>query len=436
MLAAPSDAEIFGALAGVLGARAGARPSTIGVEPSAAWASSGALSLTGPAERPLVAPDRVTLGLFAIAQRIGALSGAIGRRVEANPLAVIGERAALRGLIRGGTTSCGGQARLMPTRDGWIAVSLAREEDRNAVGAWLDVPGHPSDWDTLAATVTHRDAAGLIARARLLGMPVGHLDAVGPGTSPAVLARRVGGSSPSAPALADAVVIDLSSLWAGPLAARLLADAGARVIKVESRTRPDGGRRGDPRFFDLLHAGKESVLLDFATPTGRRQLRDLVMGADIVIEASRPRALRQLGIHAEEALETGRVQTWLSLTAHGARGAEAEWVGFGDDAAVAGGLAARDGEGPCFCADAIADPATGLVAAAAVLAAHGAGRWHLDVALSRVAAVLGGQAAREPWRPGDRLAAPRPAMPPDRGAARAAGADTDPILKQMGGSSR
>jgi hypothetical protein len=66
-------------------------------------------------------------------------------------------------------------------------------------------------------------------------------------------------------------------------------------------------------------------------------------------------------------------------------------VAFGDDAAVAGGLVVWDHHGPCFCADAVADPTTGLVAAAAALAALGrGGRWLLDVAMAGVAAHLAG----------------------------------------------
>ncbi|HEY4331141.1 MAG TPA: hypothetical protein VGM78_01175, partial [Ilumatobacteraceae bacterium] len=63
-------------------------------------------------------------------------------------------------------------------------------------------------------------------------------------------------------------------------------------------------------------------------------------------------------------------------------------VAFGDDAAAAGGLVAMDGNGPCFGADAVADPLTGLVGAALTLDRLGAGgRWALDLSMSGVAAV-------------------------------------------------
>jgi crotonobetainyl-CoA:carnitine CoA-transferase CaiB-like acyl-CoA transferase len=164
---------------------------------------------------------------------------------------------------------------------------------------------------------------------------------------------------------------------------------------VESIARPDGARLGAPAFFDLLHGGHESVALDFRTPGGRRALRALVERADVVVEASRPRAFDQLGIAAEQVLATSDVGVWLAITAHGRDGPAAARVGFGDDAAVAGGLVAWDDEGPCFAGDAIADPATGLLGAAVVLERLAAGgRWLVDLALSRTAAWLAGPSPR------------------------------------------
>ena len=63
---------------------------------------------------------------------------------------------------------------------------------------------------------------------------------------------------------------------AGPLCGQLLAETGARVIKVESTGRPDGARRGSARFFDLLNGEKRSVALDLASAAGRRDLGRLI----------------------------------------------------------------------------------------------------------------------------------------------------------------
>jgi crotonobetainyl-CoA:carnitine CoA-transferase CaiB-like acyl-CoA transferase len=177
--------------------------------------------------------------------------------------------------------------------------------------------------------------------------------------------------------------VDFSALWAGPLCAHLLGLAGARVVKVETPQRLDGARRGNPGFYRLLHAGHRAVLLDPATPAGRRAMSALVDSADIVIEASRPRALAGFGLDAQAAADRGTI--WVSITANGR---DSPRVGFGDDVAAGAGLVALDEAGqPVFCGDAIADPLTGLVAAELALSAPENGRGRLfDVAMSSVVA--------------------------------------------------
>ena len=82
---------------------------------------------------------------------------------------------------------------------------------------------------------------------------------------------------------------------------------------------------------------------------------------------------------------------WASITSHGREPGHRLRVGFGDVAAAAGGLVAGDARGPCFLADAVADPLSGLVAAAAVLEALGAGgRWLIDAAMAPMAAAVAG----------------------------------------------
>ena len=140
------------------------------------------------------------------------------------------------------------------------------------------------------------------------------------------------------------VVVDLSALWAGPLCGDLLARAGATVVKVESTQRPDGARRGPREFFDLLNGHKRSVALDLQSHDGVRVLHDLVRRADVVIEASRPRALAQLGVDGPDLVRAGGPRVWVSITGYGRSGDAANRVAFGDDAAAAGGLVVwRDG---------------------------------------------------------------------------------------------
>ena len=119
-------------------------------------------------------------------------------------------------------------------------------------------------------------------------------------------------------------------------------DAAARTARAA----------GPAEFFDLLNGRKRSVALDLQSHDGVRILHDLVRHADVVIEASRPRALAQLGLDGPDLVRTGGPQVWVSITGYGRSGEAANRVAFGDDAAAAGGLVVwRDGV-PLFCADA------------------------------------------------------------------------------------
>ena len=170
-----------------------------------------------------------------------------------------------------------------------------------------------------------------------------------------------------------------------------------------------------------MNARKRSVALDLHTPAGARALQRLLDHADVVIEASRPRALAQLGIDPLQLVASGP-RVWVSITGHGYRGEPALRTGFGDDAAVAGGLVVWDGPDPYFCCDAVADPISGLTAAAAVLSALAAGgRWHLDVAMSTVAADMAGPTLPVP---ADTIAEP-PRAPAASHRAPVMGADTE-----------
>ena len=310
--------------------------------------------------------------------------------------------------------SANGSCRLLRSTDGWIAVNLPRPDDLELLPAWLGPEAFTGDsaddvvpWGAIAEIVRERPGVESVERAQELGLAVSlvpaearsHVDAQ-------LLARRtVDAGVPfvrthvGAPVAVrephDLRVVDLSSLWAGPLCTRLLADAGAHVIKVESTTRPDGARIGDPALFARLHAGKEFAEVPFAPGPEGAALRELLASADVIIEGSRPRALDRLGIDPAAVVAARPGTVWLSITAYGRTGPWRDRVGFGDDAAAAAGLLHRrpDGE-PAFIGDAIADPLTGAVAAALVVdAVRSGGGVQLDVALREVArsAALGVQ---------------------------------------------
>jgi hypothetical protein len=355
----------------------------------------------------------------------------LGDAVLLDPLAVLTERAAISGLRRRGRTSCGGATRLLRASDGWLAVSLARPDDLGLLPAWLGVDER-TDLDdafgSVATAVSSRRSAEVADGGAELGLPVARVGSVTRHDGRPVDPTRLGNAPPRR--MDGLLVLDLSSLWAGPLCTRILADAGADVIKVESTKRPDGARNGPGRFFDLMNAGKRSVALDFASADGRAALARLVAAADVVVEGSRPRALEALGIDARAVVASGP-SVWLSITGYGRHGAGRGRVAFGDDAAAAGGALVWDGTGPWFCGDAIADPVTGLTGAAVVahLAEQG-GRWLVDLGLSRIAASMAP-------RDDDVVVATRPTA--DRPRARACagdavplGRDTEAVLAELG----
>ena len=149
---------------------------------------------------------------------------------------------------------------------------------------------------------------------------------------------------------------------------------------MESPWRPDGARLGSPQHFASLDVGKVPVSVDLHTVAGRHRLHRIVAESDVVITSSRHRALEQLGLDLDELVRAERPRIWMSITGYGTDPDSEDRVAFGDDAAAAGGLVVWDDQGPCFCADAVADPLTGLAAAAAVLATLAAGGEHLLVA--------------------------------------------------------
>jgi hypothetical protein len=429
----------------------GAADTSGGAEhPDLAWARSGAMALTGPAGgTACLAPGPLASRAQSAVAALAELSGSEALR-GLDGGALLGERAALAGLRRRGRTAPGGSCRLLRAADGWLALNLARADDVRALPAWLAVDELPPDadaWRWAAAQVAERSIDELVARARLLGLPAAPA-AAPPESPPPWLRVPLRGERVQRRAGARPRVVDLSSLWAGPLAAHLLGLAGARVIKLESRARPDGARAGPAAFFDLLHAGHASVALDLARAGDRAALRRLVERADVVVESARPRALRQLGVDAEELVARAPGLVWLSLTGYGRCEPEAGWVAFGDDAAAAAGLAAATGgpDAPLFCGDAIADPLAGVHAALAAFAFWQRGEGALlDVALRDVAAnALGAGIACERGEVrvrGDdcevlaggayaRVAAPRARQP--SGRARPLGADTRAVAAELG----
>jgi hypothetical protein len=302
---------------------------------------------------------------------------------------LLGERAMLAGMTVPRRVSAGGGCRMLDAIDDTIALNLAREADRELLPALFEVDAFDIHNDrAIAEQVARCDAHSLVMRGRSMGLAIAaEHEARSSHASPCV--ELTSGLATGTHKRSRPRVIDFSALWAGPLASHLLGLAGADVIKVESRSRQDAMRGRDQQFFALLNQGKASVVVDLADPSDRRALRSLIATADIVIEASRPRALAQLGFDATELVRTIPGLVWITITGHGATGDESNWVGFGDDCGVAAGLSAalRDATGSTgFVGDAVADPLTGIFAAEAAWNAWASRRGgRLGLALSDVA---------------------------------------------------
>lgn len=305
------------------------------------------------------------------------------------------QRAELMGFQSQSLQSANGSCHLFLTRDQqWIALNLSRASDWELLPALFQSPFVPSQEsqftrETIAQEIKQHHAPALLSQGRVLGLAIA-LASVDQDSAPASPCRVVTRGAVRKTNSASPRVLDLSSLWAGPLCSHLLQQCGARVIQVESQQRPDGARLntlpGAQAFYQLLHQKKELCSLDFQSEAALSRLKQLLSEADIVIESSRPRALRQLGIQAEHFVASQPGKIWISITGYGRSEPEAQWIAYGDDAAVQGGLVEWRDDQPLFIGDAVADPLTGLQAALQAWKHHQRGEAVLlDVNLHQIA---------------------------------------------------
>ena len=132
------------------------------------------------------------------------------------------------------------------------------------------------------------------------------------------------------PLLAGLTVIDFTRVLAGPYATRMLADLGARVIKIE---RPGEGdeirhtvlqldptRTDQSSYFARLNAGKESIAMDLAHPQARDIVLDLVRNADVVVENFSPGVMARYGLDAATLLARRPDLVYCSISGFGQTG--------------------------------------------------------------------------------------------------------------------
>lgn len=306
--------------------------------------------------------------------RLSKAAATNGSRLSIEAAAVL-HRDPPQGFGRPGLWSTNRSSRMIAAVDSWLAVSLARDDDRDSVAAWTGCAFDADPWESLIKYARIRPAKTVLAQAIDLHLPA----AIVGETTPTDLeslnssARRKGQSK----------ALDLSALWAGPLCGSLLAQSGVAVTRIESAIRPDPTAKNSPQFDDWLNGRKVRQTLALDDP----QLIDLIAGTDILITSGRPHALARKGLTEQRLRALNPSLIWVAVTAHGWRGDSAWRVGFGDDCAAAGGLIGRQSSAPRFIGDALADPLTGLEAATHVFEALDSGKAGLiDASLAQTAA--------------------------------------------------
>ncbi|MDA4887796.1 CoA transferase [Streptomyces sp. MS2A] len=173
-------------------------------------------------------------------------------------------------------------------------------------------------------------------------------------------------------------VLDLATLFAGPLAATMLGDFGAEVIKVEHPTRPDPSRGHGPSkdgvglWWKLLGRNKHTITLDLSKPAGRATFLRLAATADVVVENFRPGTLERWDLGWDELSAVNPRLVLTRVTGFGQFGPYARRPGFGTLAEAMSGFAAMTGEPdapPVLPPFGLADSIAALATAYAVMTA-------------------------------------------------------------------
>ena len=210
-----------------------------------------------------------------------------------------------------------------------------------------------------------------------------------------------GGSGGTGLPLAGVRIIEVTANWAGPVAGRHLADAGAEVIKIELETKPAtraliyAGMDLWPEhyhrsgYFNKLNRNKKAICLDLSKPRGKQTFIELVKTADVVLENNSARVMRQLGLAYDTLSQANPRLVMCSMSGYGSTGPEKDYVAYGSNIETASGAASILGYGPgeyFGTGTFYADPVTGNHGAVAIMAAlhharrTGKGQW-IEMAL-------------------------------------------------------
>jgi len=245
----------------------------------------------------------------------------------------------------------------VPWGDGFVSVDLG--------------PDDASTWESFRAVATDdRDPESFATRAQVWRLPVVPYRRRGSSQAPVTNSPAPSGTVD----LRGVTVVDLTSMWAGPLCTELLARAGAAVLKIEPASRPDGLRFGDgddgggraPMFIEL-NRSKDVLDLDLRHCSHGGELGRILRSADLVVTSLSNRALTNLGVDAATLSEGYPDLRTLAITAFDIGSPEADWVAYGTGVHAASGLG-WTAECPVAPAFSYPDPIAGLLACRTALA--------------------------------------------------------------------
>jgi hypothetical protein len=250
----------------------------------------------------------------------------------------------------------------------------------------LGSPGDRDSFETLLSVLAPTAVAGEVARAaQEWRLPVCDYRRWAASAARLPLSFESGAFGSRYPAVRGPAlqVLDLTNMWAGPLATWLLQDLGATVTKVEPAFRPDGFRATggggihpagapcdpgrDSAMWNALNSGKRLADLDLRAPSDRDRFLDLAANSDVVIDSFSPRVMGNFGLDLPDR------PLYASMPAF-PPGPERDWVGYGTGIhAVSGlgdtGAGGFGAEGFVAAAVSYPDPVAGFTAALGVLAA-------------------------------------------------------------------
>lgn len=218
------------------------------------------------------------------------------------------------------------------------------------------------------------------------------------------------------PALDKLTVLDLTQVMAGPYCCQLLADLGARVIKVEPVGTGDASRAAmgfemsgdDNASFLAVNRNKESVAVDLKEDAGRELVQRLARDADVVVENFRPGVTARLGVDYETLRKVNPGLIYASISGFGQTGPHASRAGYDLIAQAMSGVMSVTGEpdgAPVKCGIPIGDLGAGMFAVIGILSAYvsrqetGTGQ-HIDVSLFESALALSVWETTELWSTG------------------------------------